>query len=284
MLAHSIKSDDDTDMIDENYEYDEHESIVDSSIEIVEYVPGPNSKDELTCDDFESLIYTQITSQLSKMYDISIKNNEAERKMNFVVNSVVCSMTVNKILGDGACFFRATEHQLNKSKLNTRKNTNEAQNLRKEVVEYIKKHRKQFDNELKGSVYDWYERMGKPTKNVRNISKICDNFLQKELPKTNFWAGSESLKAVTLSRSVNILILNENGDCYFSNRFNENWARTIILAHCTYSDGDQTATVDEATKRDHYSSVVNIEPNSVFLLSKHLASLRKPPPAAAKEI
>lgn len=72
--------------------------------------------------------------------------------------------------------------------------------------------------------------------------------------------------------------------CYFLNGFNENLTKTIILAYCTYSTGTQPTTEQTNQTLNHYESVVHIEPNDVFLLSKHLASIaakrNQPPPTA----
>lgn len=259
-------------VIVENYDDDEEEQIVDNSIEIVEIFMPP-SNNELSYNDLESLIYGQITSQLNEMHGVSMANEEREKQKNFVIDGVVCTMKVNTTKPDGACFFRACDHQLNKNKLESRKHTMGTNKLRKDIVEYIKQHRKSFDSEIRGSVYDWYESMGKSTKNIPKFSKVCNDFLSKELPKQNFWAGSESLKAMTLDKSVNILILVNNGISYFSNGFNDSYTKTIILAYCTYSNESQTETEHTDQKLNHYDSVVHIEPSDVYLLSKHLATI-----------
>lgn len=289
-LEHTIGESDDldnpddiTEYLDNEQLYDENEQLVDNSIEIVEIVTMPQSNSGLRYDNLESLIYNQITSQLNEMHEVSIKNREIEKKMNFLVDDVLCTMNVNSTNPDGACFFRACDHQLNKNKLNSRQHTLGTNNLRKDVVRYIKQHRDVFDNELRGSVYGWYESMGKCTKNIANIEKVCDDFLHKELPKEKSWAGSESFKAIILDKSVNILILIDDRS-YFLNGFNENLAKTIILAYCTYSNGTQQATEQTNQTLNHYESVVHIEPNDVFLLSKHLATIaarrNQPPPTA----
>lgn len=258
---------------------DEDEQMADNSIEITEVVL-PQSNSELSYNDLESLIYNQITTQLNEMHEVSITNREIGKAMNFSVDGVVCTMTVNTTNPDGACFYRACDHQLNKNKINSRQHTLGTNKLRKDVVEYIKQHRDCFDAELRGSVYGWYEALGKSTKNIENFEQVCDDFLSKELPKPKFWAGSESSKAITLDKSVNILIL-VNDVCYFSNGFDENLTKTIILAFCTYSNDTQTVTEQTNQKLNHYDSVVHIEPGDVFLLSKYLATIaarRNQPP------
>lgn len=233
---------DDPDLIAEYIEDEESgdgdEHTDDRSIEIIEIYSTPQSNSGLSYDELESLIYNQITPQLNEMRDVSIKNREIDKKMKFMVGDVVCTMTVNATNPDGACFFRACDHQLNKNKLNSRKHTLGTNNLRKDVVKYIKQHRDSFDAELRGSVYGWYESIGRCTKNIENFEKVCDDYLHKELPKAKFWAGSESAKAIILIKSVNMLIL-VDGKCYFLNGFDENLTKTIILAYCTYSNGAQ---------------------------------------------
>lgn len=289
-LEHTIDESNELDNHDVIVEYlvdeDDDEQIVDNSIEIVE-ISTPQtltSSSELSYDDLESLIYNQITSQLNEVHQVSITNREIEKKMNFLVDGVVCTMTVNTTKPDGACFFRACDHQLNKNKLNSRQHTLGTNKLRKDVVEYIKQNRAMFDAELRGSVYGWYESMGKSTKNIKKFRQVCDDFLRNELPKEKFWAGSESCKAIMLDKSVNILVLVNNDKCYFLNGFNENLTKTVILAFCTYSNGTQTATEQTNQVLNHYDSVVHIEPGDVFLLSKHLATVaasrNQPNPAA----
>lgn len=211
-MEHAIDERIELDELDDSAEYIEdeqsdEESNYESSIEIVEIYSMPQSNSGLGHDDLESLIYNQITSQLNEMHEVSIKHREIDKKMNFSVNDVVCTMTVNTTKPDGACFFRACDHQLNKNKLNSRKHTLDTNKLRKDVVKYIGQHRDSFDAELRGSVYAWYESMGKSTKNIENFEKVCDDYLHKELPKETFWAGAESFKAIIMEKSVNILIL-----------------------------------------------------------------------------
>lgn len=64
--VHSIKShsspEPNDDIIEESYVYDYEESIVDNSVEIVEFVSQPQSNEDESRNELESLIYTQITS------------------------------------------------------------------------------------------------------------------------------------------------------------------------------------------------------------------------------
>lgn len=115
-----------------------------------------------------------------------------------------------------------------------------------------------------------------------NLEAACTRYLETELPKSDTWAGSETLKAVSQMRNVNILIINENGDFHFHCCFNAHFEQTLILAYTTchveehevtdFENGAASISNVSNVKRIHYDSVIHIEQEDVFTLSKILAS------------
>lgn len=254
---------------------DDDDDIIDKSVEIIEcFIEAPKSSN-LSHDELESLIYRQISAQVMQMRDTSLKNIEHERNMNFVVENKIYTLKAAEIDGDNSCLFRTVDHQLNKTKLNTRTQNLATTRFRNGVVDHIKKHRTSFEVELKGTVYDRYERKGIK---CEDIKKACDDFIGGDLSKNDSWGGAESLKAISRMHLVNILVIKKN-ICYFFNDFNERLEKTIILAYCSFGDRKSTerneskGTLDGHTHdQNHYNSVVHIEPNDIFDLSKYLAS------------
>lgn len=66
--------------------------------------------------------------------------------------------------------------------------------------------------------------------------------------------------------NVNILIVKEKGECDFVGAFTPSFKETIILAYRL--NKNQKSPL----KRNHYDSVVNIEQDVLFILSRLLAS------------
>lgn len=224
----------------------------------------------------ESLIYNQISDQLIQMNNAAIKYNESLSKMNFIIESTRHMLHKVEIDANGSCLFGASIHQIHRTQIAGKTQSNETKNIRADVVAHIKKNRSGFKKELEGAALDLWEENAK-----LNLESACTRFLEVELPKNGTWGGSESLKAITQLKKVNILVINENGDFYFPCRFNTQFKQTIILAYTTYqfeehevSDCENgTANVLNVSKinRIHYDSVINIEQQDVFSLSKLLA-------------
>lgn len=257
---------------------EDYEKDVSDSIEIVEFAPQDNVS--LVYADLESLIYTQISTQLIEMQEICLKNNENQLQMIFMVDNKLYTLSMAEIPGDGSCLFRAVDHQINKSKLKTRTQNAATTQLRKRVVAHIKKHHKLFEIELMGSVYEKYDNKGIKIQKDK-MKEECNKYLYHELPLSSCWAGSESISAISRLYLVNILIIREDGNVYFSNGFDQNLKKTIILAYCTLPTDERKAT---ETKPNHYNSVVQIEPNDIIELSKRLAVITYNRPTLKEQI
>lgn len=233
-------------------------------------------------DCLTEIIYAQVSEQILHMNAAVIHHGIEEVDMAFHIENDKPEHTlqVADICADGSCLFGSLAHQLYKFKLDSRKHVNAKKKLRKDVVQYIQDHRSEFEFELKGCVYDDCENKGIK---VDDLSFACTNFLEKILPLESTWGGNESLKAVSRMNAVNILIVNEHGNSYFTNMFDTKLKKTVILAFVCISeckqeiDGNQIGTCNESeievanAKRNHYNSVVKIEQNDIYDMAKMLA-------------
>lgn len=227
-------------------------------------------------DTLESLIYSQISDQLIRMKNATITYDESRNEMKFIIEKIQQTLHTVEINADGSCLFGASVHQLLTTEIADKKQSNETKKLRADVVEHIKNNRLDFKHQLEGAALDLWEGEAK-----LNLESACKRFLEVELPKYHTWGGSESLKAISQLKKVNILVINESGDFYFPCRFNTQFNQTIILAYTTLhveelevTDFDNgIANVSQVSKKSriHYNSVIDIEQNIVFTLSKILA-------------
>lgn len=86
------------------------------------------------------------------------------------------------------------------------------------------------------------------------------------------WGGTESLKAIKCMHKVNILIINELGECYFADSYDETFdlEKIVILAFRLKSNIDKTLKNIKNSNRNHYDSVIYIEPADVLSISDDL--------------
>lgn len=201
--------------------------------------------------------------------------------MTFYIEEKEFTLQITEIEPDGNCLFGALVHQIFRTKNEEKHQANKIKKLREDVVAYINQHRDDFEHDLKGCVFDYYE-----GKKIDDIELASTNFLNNILSKDGTWAGSESIKAVARMNDVNILIVNENGDCYFVCDFDVRKKRTVILAfgrvHFSNPDKvdnpnqnklcDANAERISNINRNHYNSVTDIDENDIFIMSKFLAT------------
>lgn len=96
------------------------------------------------------------------------------------------------------------------------------------------------------------------------IQKILER-----LSKDGSWGGAESFKAIQLLHNCNILIINESGDSYFATTYNDILNEILILAFTLKGDVTSMENNNISNEyRDHFESVVHIEPNDVFNISE----------------
>lgn len=226
---------------------------------------------------FESLIYNQISDQLIRMKNAAMKHNESHSEIKFLIENTRHTLQTVTIDPNGNCLFGASIHQTLRTQIGSIIQSNETKQLRADVVAHIKTNRSEFKNELEGAALDLWE-----SNETLDHELASTQFLEIELPKNGTWGGSETLKAITQLKKVNILVINENGDFYYPCRFNTQFEQTIILAYTTYQFEEHEVTDCQnglanvsnisVIKRIHYDSVISIEQRDVFSLAKVLAS------------
>lgn len=226
---------------------------------------------------FESLIYNQISDQLIRMKNTAMTHNEPHSEVKFLIGNKRHTLHTVGIDANGNCLFGASIHQTFQTKIGGIVQSNETKQLRADVVAHIKNNRSEFQTELKGSALGLWQSV-----ETLDLEWACTRFLEIELPKNGTWGGSETLKAITQLKKVNILVINEKGDFHYPCRFNTQFEQTIILAYTTYQfeehevtdfeDGVANVSNVSILKRIHYDSVINIEQKDVFRMAKMLAA------------
>lgn len=204
-------------------------------------------------------IFQQITEQNLFMTKTIFTHSETQSSMEFDLNGKLVKIPLVPILGDGNCMFGTLSHQLFGHKVDSAEHQQSAAELRMSAVQYIEANFEDFINSLKGRVMDEIEERNKNKRSkkppVDVTEKKCKNFL-KTLKQNGVFGGSESLTAIRQTYSVNILIFNESGPCYFPYGFNPNYKRTIFMAYRLVA-GSQT-------DRNHYESPTDVNMKHLF--------------------
>lgn len=240
---------------------------------IIEPVDNPHND---SIESLQSEIYRQISSQMIEMMQASHINDEEELNMEFVCADETKLLKIVSIEGDGNCLYSTIIHQLKQKKLGSDIHNTLTENLRIHVVSFIKANFSIFEKEIQGRVYDRTQ-----IDDITDMEKECGNFLDYELPFKTTFGGSETIKAVVLMFKVNILIINEKGDLYFANDFNSSYSKTLVLAYklsgLVVEPLDDVSNSKNTTNqyRNHYDSVVNIDAEQIFSITRHIVSRRR---------
>lgn len=205
--------------------------------------------------DLKEAIARQISDQVVAIQDTCDANSERVVDMTFVCENKPRKMSVAVIKGDGNCLFGCIAHQMFETKINCKQHIDMTTQLRAETVEFISANLELFKLDLADRFLD-----GNPGDSDEDYKCCLD-----KLAKKGTWGGYESIKAIKLINKLNILLVNEGEDCYFVDGFNLGYIRTIILGYRLSSSGKQ--------KRDHYDSVVCIDPNDIFSIAEKIESL-----------
>lgn len=196
----------------------------------------------------ESFVYSQISIQESQMSAIVLANNEklkavpltnADESSNNIVET--CDMAP-----DGNCLFAAIAHQLHKDKVGSKLHKQSTKRLRSATVNYIKENIAEFEN--------YFE------------STSSHNTQLNRLAKNETWGGAESILAISRLYEINIIIFNENEQCYLIDDFNFNYGRCILIAYTMYGD---------SSKLNHYQSICKIDRNIIFHSTQTLLKVIK---------
>lgn len=217
-----------------------------------------------TSDVVEDQICTQMFTQTIKMINVSMSSKEQihiffqdpKKKVNKTVK--ICHMKK-----DGNCLYAALAHQLFHDKINSDEHKIHTQQLRSEVIDFIKQNFDSFVHHLKGRIYE-----RNITKEIPDINAECLSFLEEELALEgvgkNHWGGTESIVAISQIHKANIIINNQNATCNMVRKFNPSYLKALLIAFGSSNSKSQN--------RNHYDSVVNISDNFIKKLTKDLAN------------
>lgn len=212
-------------------------------------------------NEVRSMIFTQISNQVTQMVQCKIVHNEVARNMEFLIGGEVYELDVGKVLGDGSCLFRAASHHIFGEKLNGKLQNKRVEHLRKSVVKYIQDKYNNFVIDVQGRLFD----------EMKDIDDSkCRKFVDEILPQKNTWGGSETIKAIGLMHKVNILVFNEYGNLFYGNGFNDSYDKTILLAYISDMSSGQLI-------RNHYDSIISIDENTMFMIAKYLSKFYSQP-------
>lgn len=179
----------------------------------------------------DNLVYQQLSQQIGLMSKSVLQHRLVQKKMCFNIDDIEGNdrdIKIVKMKDDGSCLFRSVSHQLFPNmKVNSVDFENKVKELRAEAVEYIKQNVENFERQLANAIYD---RQIDQDAEVSVIEVKCRDFLYNELPKSNCWAGSESLIALSHLYEVNIFVFNEDGSFYCVSGFTNNYAKSICVA------------------------------------------------------
>lgn len=206
----------------------------------------PSTSADAVRSDLRDILFKQMTVQNIKIVNSAIKHNEPRQKCSIGVGNSGASVDVSNIIGDGDCAFGSIAHQLFCVEINSPEHKEWTQKLRKDVVEYIQSNLSIFTHEIRGRILAYQDKFD-------DINAETTKFLKK-LACPGFYGGGETFKALALNYSINIVVFNENGPCYFANRFNKDFDRTIFIAF--RGDGSNTG-------RNHYDTVIEINEDLV---------------------
>lgn len=215
-----------------------------------------------TCED---TLYTQISTQCIKMENSVALNGDKTQTKCFVSRPASARETKTakycRIPGDGDCLFSAIAHQLYNVKLGSTDHEQKKQELRSEVVSYIKD-----DEHFPNFVHDLKDRI-ENTPQTSDSTAACKAFLEDRLSLSRCWSGMESIKAISEMQKVNIIVMNDNGSCNLPNNFNIDASKTLLLLFGSVS-GKSCKSNDERT---HYDSIIHISQAKITSMAKELS-------------
>lgn len=214
---------------------------------LIELEVQPFNIEEVETADMENKLAIQLSKQNLQMMNTTFANNENVKEFVSIIDSA-SKVKVCDIKADDSCLFGSIVHQLNLVKINSKQHADLARTLRKNVVKYIVEHLSDFIFLLKNRLPD-----GQAEDD--DLQTQCLDFVTNELSSLKCWGGCESLKAISELYSVNIIILNDDGKCNFSQSYHPCNDRTISIAFCNTIGGVQQSNIN----RNHYNSVVEID-------------------------
>lgn len=218
-----------------------------------------------TEDYFTDQIFNQIAEQ-NQWLSKKMKSQKLVRdEMTFKLGK---DRTIEfvEIRSDGNCLFSALAHQIYGFKPNSVKNTNAAKTLRLESANYIIKNYENFNVHIVGRLYEENERNA--LKLSKDLTEQGMDFVKNKLTKRRVWGGMESIKAISESNKLNILVFNEEENCRFLIDFKPEYKRTITIAYRLSHLENESPT-----HRNHYVSIAEVSQNILYECAVSLAKI-----------
>lgn len=213
----------------------------------------------------EDTLYTQISTQCIKMANTVAHNKDRAQQKCLNIPSVQKrdhkTVKLCRIPANGNCLFLAIAHQLYNVKVGSTDHHEKGDDLRKNVVNYIldEANFPKFLHDIKNRL----QIQPIPTQ----ITEACKDFVDGQLSVNGVWGGMETIKAISEDQNVNIIIMNENGECNLPNRYNINATKCLLLLF-GQTNSKSCKSNDE---RSHYDSVVHIPENKIALIAQELS-------------
>lgn len=232
--------------------------------------------EEETRIQYDDIMFTQLSVQNLKMKNAICLHKDAKEDFSFNLSKDVAgTIKVAKMKPDGNCLFSALTHQLFYLKVDSKEHQTATMDIRQKSAVYIKENFSLFAHAIKGRVLE--HNNNALDVDVNTASSLLVNQL---LPKSGYWGGFESMKAISLLYKINILIFSEDGDFYFANGFNADHERSVFLA---FRDANKLETKAKnsnnakkkknSSPKNHYDSVVDIDTNLISECSKCCAEI-----------
>lgn len=216
-----------------------------------------------TVTDTIKILYSQISTQNLILLESTLKNGGQKKFMSLMVGDCAMNIHVMKIKSDGDCLYAALSHQLENLKINSEEHKIRTMNLRQEVVSHILENLDFYKQSIKLRLESENEQL---TFSCENSDEMCQEYLSKYLSKSGFWGGSETILAISIMFSTNIIIFNEESSFFLATGFNSKYKKVILLAYRIGSMNE-----DGSTNYNHYDSVCGIKEEIMFKCANILA-------------
>lgn len=247
----------------------------DAQNELQENEPKVVISDQLLIDcdnrfkNTQSKIYDLISTQAMEMLENSEAMDELSQLLEFECCAKRCSSKIVEVAKDGNCIFSAMVHQLFKPKIDSENHKDLTKQIRVDIISYIRKNPTLFKSELESRIF-----AKKKPQMIQSMDTEMEMILG-DLSRDGIWGGDESLKAVKYLYKRNILVITELGDFYFACPFEETFEAMLILAFRVKGNIDRNEKKIPNIDRDHYDSVIHIEPSDIFSISEELSKRLK---------
>lgn len=241
---------------------------VDSSIEIYEEIEvDVLNKDDGIENQYVSpwsvlendSFYIQFSQQMAKMFEAVLKNGDALEYVSFEFESELHFVAVAQIDKTGDRLLAAICHQLFYSRIGSESHIKETMQLRADVVNYISQPEnfatfqyllQDYANKIGGQIDDTITEFKNCTLSILSQPGIGDYV---------------TFKAVGEMYRVNILIFQEDTNCYIGNASDQMYEHTIALANRTID-----ALIDDTVSYDHYDSVCDVNTDLLYKITKFI--------------